>query len=333
MVEFDAVHPSDRYRPMAQDPHPRIREYRVADASALVGSVVWMAVFGLTVLVDLPLSAVGQFVTLAMLVLTPLALGIVATRRRSGGDTLPYWVAVVGQPPAALVALLAFVVQPGSPTRELLVLPWVGVALAAAGFGLWRLGSRGPFPLPELAIDAGLLALPVGALALLLGGGPPADAPPSALDLAVVHAHYAGLALPLLAGRAGRIVTDDRGNYPRTAGGAAGAATTLVLVATLPLLGIGAADDGLLGLAAVLLLALAAVALGLMLLTAVVPVVPPRPAALLAITALALGVTMAFAPVAAATDLLDAGAMVAWHGTIGAVAAAVAGLAAFRLLG
>lgn len=331
MIEFDAVHPTDRYRPMAQDPHPRLGEYRLADASTLAGGAVWIALLVLAVLADLPLSAVGLFLALGLLVLTPLALGLVATRRRSGGDSLPYTAAVVGQPIAAVAAVAALVVQPGLLVRQLLVLPWLGVGLAAAAFGLWRLGSRGPFPLPELALDAGLVAPLVAGVVLLLSGGPAPAGPPTALDLGAVHALYAGLVVPLVAGLTGRIVTGRRGRYPRTGLGALAAAATIVFVLSLPLLAIGALDASLLGLSAIVLLALASLALSLLLLTRIVPGVATRPAVLLAITALALALTVGLTPFAAATDLVDTAAMVTWHGTLGAFGVALPALVAFRI--
>lgn len=332
MVEFDAVHPSDRYRPMEQDPHPRLGEYRVTDASALVGSGVWLALAGTAAVDSLELSAVDLFVALALLVVVPLALGIVATRRRSGGDSLPYRIAAVGQPVGALAAVAALALAATGAVRAALLLPWLGVTLATAAFALWRLGSRGPLPLPELAIDAALVAPAVGALALLLGGASTPGDELTAIELAGIHAHYAGLVLPLVAGRAGRVVTGSSGRYPRTAGGAFTAAATIAFVLTLPLLAIAAGDDATLGLAAVGLLAFAALALALSLLTAVVPAVAPRPGVLLAVAALALGVTMALAAAAVTTDLVAVADMVVWHGTIGAVGIAVPALVAFRLL-
>lgn len=332
MVELDAVHPSDRYRPMEQDPHPRLGEYRVTDASALVGSGAWLALAGTAAVDSLELSAVDLFVALALLVVVPLALGIVATRRRSGGNSLPYRIAAVGQPVGALAAVAAMALSTTGAVRAALLVPWLGVGVASAAFALWRLGSRGPLPLPELAIDAALIAPAVGALALLLGGASTPDGELTALELAAIHAHYAGLVLPLLAGRAGRVVTGSSGQYPRTTGGAFTAAATIVFVLTLPLLAIAAGDDSTLGLVAVGLLAFAALALALALLTAVVPAVAPRPGTLLAVAALALGITMALALVAVTTDLVEVAGMVTWHGTLGAVGVALPALAAFRLL-
>lgn len=331
MIEFDAVHPSDRYRPIEQDPHPRLGEYRVADASALVGSGVWITLLVVTILADLPLSAAGLFLALGLLVVTPLAFSLVATRRRSGDDSLAYIIAVVGQPIGAIAAVAAFVLQPGSTLRAVLLLPWLAVGLAAAAFAVWRLGSRGPFPLPELAIDAALVAPLLAGAVLLLGDGPTPTGDPTVFELGAVHALFAGLVLPLVAGLTGRIVTSQRGRYPRNAGGALEAAATIVFVLTLPLLAIGALDDSALGLSAIVLLTLAAIALSVRLLTAIVPGVPNPSAVLLAITALALAFTVGLAPFAAATDVVDTAAMVTWHGTLGAIGVAVPALVAFRI--
>jgi hypothetical protein len=331
MVAFDAVHPSERYRPMAQDPHPRIAGYRVADASAVAGSAVWLALAGLAALHDIVVSAAGLFLALALLVVTPLSVTLVATRRRSGGDVPMYRLAVLGQPPAALAAVAALVIRSPPLGREFLTLPWLVVGLALAAVAGWRLGSRGLFPLSELAIDAGLLAPLVGAVVLLLGGMPTAEADPSALAIGAVHAHFVGLVLPLVAGLTGRIVTDDRGRFSRALAGILSAGATALFVLVLPLVAVAALDDGTVGLAAVALLTLAGVAVSLSLLTAVAPRVPPLPAVLLAVAAVALVFTLVLALVAATTDFVDTGTMVGWHGTLGGLGVAVPSLVAFRL--
>ncbi len=331
MVTFDAVHPSERYRPMAQDPHPRVVGYRVGDVSAVAGCGIWLALAGLTIMNEIAVSAAGLFLALALLVVTPLAVTLVATRRRSGGKSPVYGLAVLGQLPAALAAVAAIVLRFAPLSRELLVLPWLVVGLALAAFAGWRLGSHGLFPLAELAIDVSLCGPLVGVIVLLLGGLPTVGADPSALVIGAIHAHYPGLVLPLVAGLTGRILTDDRGRFSRTLAGGLSAGSTAVFVLVLPLVAVAALEDAALGLAAVALLLLAGVALALALMTAVAPRVPPLPALLLAVTALSLAFALGLALVAATTDFVDLRAMVVWHGTIGALGVAVPALVAFRL--
>lgn len=180
---------------------------RRCDASATLGAVLWIAVVGLGG-VDLVATAV----LLAVLVLVPTALPLAATPRRDGTHARAFRWAVVGQPPAAALFAVSALVPHGLLAAGL-ALPWVGVTLLLARFGLWRLLPRGLAPPEETLLDAGLLYLPVGALAALavrldagLGYGL------TIIHLTAAHYHYATFLLPVVAAALGRHLASAQGD-------------------------------------------------------------------------------------------------------------------------
>lgn len=71
----------------------------------------------------------------------------------------------------------------------------------------------------ELAIDAALLYIPVGAVALVLHvAGISLQFRPIIILLTVVHYHYAGFVLPLVTGLAGRVLSGPTERSTVTAG-------------------------------------------------------------------------------------------------------------------
>jgi hypothetical protein len=141
---------------------------------------------------------------LGPLVVVPLGLALAAPGAHERFRR-PWWAAALLQFPAALLLLAAFSLHPGRPAA-LLSLPWLAVTLLTALFGLARLLRRGPRPLEELAIDAGLIYLAVGGgwLVLARAGIRPLGFDPLIVLLTAVHFHYAGFVLPLLTGMVGR---------------------------------------------------------------------------------------------------------------------------------
>ena len=177
---------------------------RVSDASAVAGGVAWA---GLAVT-----DALGQIdaiLALAMLVLVPLGLGLADAPRRGGSRTRWYHVAVAFQPAAAISGVASLAVTRGT-TATLLAVPWLVLTALVAGFGLWRLLQRGPWPLSELTLDAGLVYVAVGGGALLFDRAAISlFFEPILITLTAVHFHYAGFALPVVAGLAGRAAAGD----------------------------------------------------------------------------------------------------------------------------
>lgn len=184
---------------------PRVGWERVPDASAFVGGVAWA---GLAVTTTL--GPIREILALAILVLVPLGLRLADAPRRDGTRSTWYAAAALGQPVAAVPAVASLTLPQGFAATAL-TLPWVVVTALVGAFGLWRLLQRGPWPLAELAIDAGLVYLAVGSTALLLDRfGVSLIFEPLLVTLTAVHFHYAGFALPVATGLAGRAATGVR---------------------------------------------------------------------------------------------------------------------------
>ena len=178
---------------------------RVPDAAAVAGGVawVWLAEAGV-------LGPIAEILALATLVLVPLGLGLADTPRRDGSRTTWYEAAVLFQPVAAVPTVVSLSLPAGA-TATALAVPWFVATALVASFGLWRLLQRGPWPLAELALDAGLVYLAVGGGALLLDrAGIALFFEPILITLTAVHFHYAGFALPVATGLAGRAARGER---------------------------------------------------------------------------------------------------------------------------
>ena len=119
----------------------------------------------------------------------------------------------------------------------MLVVPWFDVTNVSATFGLTRLLSRGPRPLPNLAIDAALLYLPVGVATLLVHRAEISfHFETIIILLTTVHYHYVGFALPLVTGLAGHIIAHDGGQFGSDITGRVAATTTLVMIVNIVLI-------------------------------------------------------------------------------------------------
>lgn len=156
------------------------------------------------------LGPIEAIIALAMLVLVPLGLGLADTPRRDGSRTRWYTFAVTFQPVAAVPAVYSLTLSRGA-TATAVAFPWFALTALVAGFGLWRLLKRGPWPLAELVIDAGLIYVSVGGVALLTDRyGLSLFFQPVIVLLTVVHFHYAGFALPVASGFACRAAENGR---------------------------------------------------------------------------------------------------------------------------
>lgn len=118
--------------------------------------------------------------------------------------------AVLFQPVAAVMAIASLSLPKGI-TATALVVPWFALTALVAAFGLWRLLQRGPRPLSELTLDAGLVYVVVGGSALLLDRfGISLFFEPILVTLTAVHFHYAGFTRPVATGLAGRAAKGER---------------------------------------------------------------------------------------------------------------------------
>lgn len=334
----------------SRDHHPRIAGRRVTDLSAVLGATCWLALVAGVQIGSIALSTVVLYVALATLVLVPLGLGLVTPARDATAAPTAYTVAVGGQFPAALAAVAALATPQGSLVAMVLVVPWLAVTGTIALCGLQRFASRGGGPVPELAIDAACVYVPVAAAFLWLHtAGISLHFAPIIVLLTGVHFHYAGFVLPLVVGLTGRRLSvadgDDGGAFAANGtGGVASAAgrvetaITVVIVAGILLIAVGITVSTLVEAVAVALFATGVVGFAILVLVDVVPAVPRLPAVLLAVAALSLCWTMALALAFATSSLpgtpvlVTIPEMVRWHGSANAVGFALPSLLAFRLL-
>lgn len=298
----------------------------VAAYSAVPGGTVWLAGVGLGLL-----GPIDVWVSLAVLVLVPLALSLVATPDRRGTHAAVYRYAVALSPVGAVGVLAAIPRDPG-PVTALLTLPWVVVTGLAAAFGLWRLLPRGLAPAEEFLIDAGLLYLPVGAVALTAHSlGLALGYSPVIVHLTAIHYHYAGFVLPVVAGLVGRTIPDGYRRAYRIAGG--------VVVAGMVLIAVGITFSPAVEVVSAVAFAAGVVTFAALALGTAGRADWPVPArGLLAVAALSLVATMALAVAYAwgsyaSVTLVEVDGMLATHGPINAVGFALAGLAAAYLVG
>lgn len=309
----------------------------IADASAGLGAIGWILLVAIG-----DLGPIQDIIALAMLVLVPLAVRLADTPRRDGTRSVWYRLAVFGQPVMALPGVLSLTIDPGL-VAVLTALPWTVMTVAIAGFGAWRLFERGPWPIEELAVDAGLLYIVVGGGALLFDrAGVSLVFQPIIITLTIVHFHYAGSVLPILAGLAGRHDSDERFE-------AIFRVTTAIIIVGPGIIATGitaAAFDlpfaGGIEFTAVAFFTIAVALFSLAVIVGVLPRVSGWPQRLFIGTAsLAVTTSMGFAVVyglARATggtyfgiDAQSFGAMVTYHGQLNAYGFAIPALVGWRL--
>lgn len=277
----------------------------------------------------------GAMLLLAALAIVPLGLGLVAPREPRSRLAGPWRAAMRLRLPAALALAAAFALPAGA-MAALLTVPWLAVCLLAAVYGLVRMALE-PRTAPEVSLDTGLVYLAIGgAWAVVARAGlRPLGFPDVIVLMTAVHFHYAGFALPLLAGLAARD------------GGAVAKGAALGVVAGVPLVAAGITDAqvarGLLPphrleLVASGVLAAATVVVGLIQLRRALR--PGRPAAarvLLAVSGVAPLGPMALAVLYALQASLHVSwvgidAMFRYHGAVNALAFTLPGLLAWTLM-
>ena len=175
---------------------------RWSEISAVAGSAVWL---GLWICPRESLGLIERLLLLAVLVFTPLCIQLTATPNRNGAHSLPYRVARILQPFAALSAVVAFLLPAGT-RAAFFTLPWLLLTGLLALHGLIRLLPRGFARVDEVAIDAGLIYVSVGGAWLFLSrlGARPLGFSAVIVLLTAVHFHYSGFAAPILVGMAGQ---------------------------------------------------------------------------------------------------------------------------------
>jgi hypothetical protein len=297
---------------------------RISRHSAVVGTLLWIVWQWLAE----PFPVAALF-ALSPLVLFPLLLRPLMGPPESALLRGLTWT----QLPCALLLPLSFQLQAGA-VATIAVLPWVGWTGLLAVEALRRLaalirrdGVIGLVRSTELAVIAGLGFPIIGAGWLVLDrlNIQPFGFSPLIVLLTAVHFHHAGFTLPLSAGYLGRVHPEDR--VLRVA--------ALTIVFAVPLVAIGITWSPILELVGAWLTAGAAmvIAVGLLLRTRVVPIIP---ALLFAISGACLLAGMAFAGSYALSEYRgvpwpDIMAMVDLHGAINALGFGLLGAWAWNL--
>jgi hypothetical protein len=299
--------------------------------SALVGGLAWALLLMVLPAKLETLALIERLLLLAVLVLVPLALGLAMPDASGRGARLRRLAEPV-QPIAAGATAIAFLLPAGA-LAGLLACGWLIFAGVVALLGMTRLLDPSMRDAPERCICVGLLLLPIGGLWLALArfGAHPLGFGDTIVLLTAVHFHYAGFALLILAGLAGRRLR-------------VGAPAALVLfrlvavgiIAGVPLVALGITFSRELELVAVLLLVASVLTLALLELLAVVPLIERHVArALLAISALASVVTMLLAAGYVLGGMIGLALtipqMVVAHGVVNAFGLVLCGLLAWTL--
>jgi hypothetical protein len=176
---------------------PCALDARVLRRGAWLGAVVWGLLWTLEIEAVSGAPIIERLVALGPLVAAPLGLSFSAPRR---------WLRRFWAPAAAGVPLS--LLMPAGDGALVVALPWLVFTLACAGLGVRRLLTRGPRPVEEAALDAGLIYLAVGGIWLTASR---AGVALLGFDLAIVtltaaHFHFAGFSAATVCGGAGRLL-------------------------------------------------------------------------------------------------------------------------------
>jgi len=309
--------------------------------SALAGALAWVAVL----LPPWPFTEhilwIERIVILGPLVIAPLALFLAGLGLRPGPAARCHALAARCQPLGAALGLVALYPRPGL-LAGALAGGWLLVTGLFALCGLTRLFTRGLGPIQELAIDAGLLYLPVGGVWLVASrlGIPFLGFSEPWVMLTAAHFHYAGLAAPVIAGAVGRALHRAL-HAPASSLGRGWLRAYVVAAAGVmagpPLVAAGIALWPVVEVVSAAVLSLALLLLTAVALRAVVPRMRPRRAGALlavAVSSLLLSMSCACAYAVGAflqIDILLLPTMVWVHGLVNAIGFGAGGLCAFAM--
>ncbi|MDB5220712.1 MAG: rane protein [Myxococcaceae bacterium] len=326
---------------------------RILAAFGIVWTLAWWSRLGGGVLV--------LALMLAPAVIVPLGLALAASKspaNAAGELPLAYRAAVVLLPLDVAASAIGWAAPPGHRDAVLCALVHLVVCALVALFGLTRLATRmregGLLGLiaspstppatgvPDLAVDVGLLLLPIGSVWLVAAraGAPLLGFHEPIVTLTAAHFHYAGFAAPVVLGCVGRAFALADG---KTA--LAYRIATLTVCAAIPLTAIGITTTHAVEASAAVMLA-CGMLVACALLVAVVPRrAAPRStiaAALFALAGLALLGTMGLAATFALTSSagrsstfsgpLPVQTMIDLHGGGNALGFAVCALVALTLV-
>lgn len=179
---------------------------------SVLGGGLLLAALGLgTPLRGEGLSAVSLALLLAVAVVVPLGLALVPPPAAPGLAPSIYRAATLLQPPAALLAVVAFLLPVGRAAGAF-ALGWLALTAIVACYGLARFLAHRFARAEEVAIDAGLIMLPVGGGWLICSraGLQPGGFSEPIIALTAAHFHYAAFGALLLAGLVGRHLPPGR---------------------------------------------------------------------------------------------------------------------------
>lgn len=269
--------------------------------NALASGIAWLLLLlPLSVWFSLPVETGGEtwliqrLLSLAILVFTPLALSLTATRNDDGTHVWPYRAAILFHPFAAMLVIVSLYSRTGLMAAALTG-GWMLMTGLLALFGLWRIWRRWKLfgsilPMEELCIDAGLIYIVVGSgwLFLSRAGMNPMNFSDTIVLLTAVHFHYAGFAAPILTGFAGRKIKTGiaRKFY---------LAAAIGVIAGPPLVAVGITLSRSVEVFSAVTLALSLFTLAMLTMFIVAPAMRPLPRLLLILSAMSVVVTMIFA--------------------------------------
>jgi YndJ-like protein len=296
--------------------------------SAFLGTAIWLSTVWF-----LPGGTNGIIAALLLFVpLVLIRLGFAFIIPYGGVKRYRLWYIVsYSQLPAAIALTGAFLLAPAT-SAALLAIPWLGFSLLLAYLAIDRIVQN-----PRPAIDewgqlAAMLFLPVGAFWALLacGGLQPLGFRDVIVLLTAVHFHYAGFALPLMAGALVRHRRDEQSKE-----------VLLAVLAGVPLTAIGITATQIGGpreieLLAAGLLAAAGIALGFYHVRLGLAM-RRFTGLLMAVSGFSLVTALGWSALYAAGQYgliprIEIPFMVHWHGAINAVGAALCGLFAWHLV-
>jgi hypothetical protein len=285
-----------------------------------LGSLIWLiSLIGLLVKPFGPLELIQQLFLLAPLVVVPLGLNLVDPPESASPLNK-----VIGRlaPVGAVAALLSFWLPSGLAAAGLAGL-WLVVTGLIALKGVSRLLKRGwTLAFEELAIDTGLLFLPVGGGWLVLSryGARPFNFADLIVLLTAVHFHFAGFTALIMIGLSGRWLKTLNSAMPSFYG-----LVVLGAIGGTPLVAAGITFSPLLELGGAIILAVSLIGLAGLIGFVILPTIPqPTARLLLGISALSIVVGMGFSLAYAFGEysgfsLVAIPQMARWHGLINAL--------------
>lgn len=173
--------------------------------SSLFGALLWLILWLHPLLGGGDMGLISRLLLLAILVLVPMALVLLAEPHRAGGFPIAHQATVIAYPVAAALVVVSFLLPAGN-LAALLASAWLLLTAVVAIDSLTRLLERGVARIEELCVQAGQVYLLVGGIWLVLSrlGANPHGFGDMTVLLTAAHFHYAGFLAPIYAGLVGR---------------------------------------------------------------------------------------------------------------------------------